>query len=102
MTGDETAPRNERRDAVGTPALGSAVLRGGSFAALSLFSRQIISFVGFIILARLAAPETFGEYSAASILIGWSALFTEAGMQAAVVQREDRKSTRLNSSHANI
>jgi O-antigen/teichoic acid export membrane protein len=71
-------------------ALEGTVVRGGSFAALSLLSKQLVSFSGFLVLARLAGPHTFGSYSAAAILIGWGALFTDAGMQAAVVQRLDR------------
>jgi PST family polysaccharide transporter len=50
---------------------------------------QAISLIGFIVLARLAPPATFGAYAAASILVGASALFTDAGMQAAVIQRAD-------------
>jgi O-antigen/teichoic acid export membrane protein len=57
---------------------------------LSLFGSQALSFIGFIVLARLAPPATFGAYAAASILLGASALFTEAGMQAAVVQWRDK------------
>src|SRR5207244_5703356 len=45
---------------------------------------------GFVILARLAPPLTFGVYAAASILIGASLLFAESGMQSAVIQRTDR------------
>ena len=66
------------------------VVRGGTFAALGSFSSQAIALVGFIILARLAPPSTFGAYAAASILTGASLLFSEAGMQAAVIQRQDR------------
>jgi O-antigen/teichoic acid export membrane protein len=65
------------------------VIRGGALAATGLLVSQAISFFSFVILARLAPPSTFGAYAAASILIGASALFVEAGMQAAVVQRQD-------------
>jgi PST family polysaccharide transporter len=65
------------------------VVRGGTLAALGLLSSQAISFAGFIVLARLAPPATFGAYAAASIATGAGLLFTEAGMQSAVVQRTD-------------
>src|SRR5262249_10801943 len=51
---------------------------------------QAISFVGVIVLARLAPPRTFGAYAAASILLGASQIFSESGMRAAVIQRDDR------------
>jgi PST family polysaccharide transporter len=66
------------------------VVRGGTLAALGSFSSQAIALIGFIILARLAPPSTFGAYAAASILTGASLLFSEAGMQSAVIQRPDR------------
>jgi PST family polysaccharide transporter len=59
-------------------------------ATFGLLASQAISFAGFIVLARLAPPSTFGSFAAASILTGAGLLFTEAGMQAAVVQRSDR------------
>jgi O-antigen/teichoic acid export membrane protein len=85
-----------------SPALGSSedaegeivsrrrVVRGGALAALGSFASQAIAFIGFVILARLAPPSTFGAYAAASILTGASLLFSEAGMQAAVIQRSHR------------
>jgi PST family polysaccharide transporter len=51
---------------------------------------QAISFIGFIVLARLAPPKTFGEYAAASIVIGTSHIFMDAGMRAALIHRDDR------------
>jgi O-antigen/teichoic acid export membrane protein len=66
------------------------VVRGGTLAAFGSFASQAIAFIGFLFLARLAPPSTFGAYAAASILTGASLLFSEAGMQAAVIQRADR------------
>jgi O-antigen/teichoic acid export membrane protein len=66
------------------------VVRGGTLAVAGLLMSQVISFVGFIALARLAPPATFGAYAAASILTGASLLISEGGMQSAVVQRADR------------
>jgi PST family polysaccharide transporter len=57
---------------------------------LGTFTGQAISLISFIFLARLAPPSTFGAYAAASILTGASLLFSEGGMQAAVIQRSDR------------
>jgi O-antigen/teichoic acid export membrane protein len=66
------------------------VVRGGTLASLGSLTSQAISLIGFIVLARLAPPSTFGAYAAASILTGASLLFAESGMQSAVIQRPDR------------
>jgi PST family polysaccharide transporter len=65
-------------------------VRAGTLATLALVTSQTISFIGFIVLARLAPPRTFGAYAAASILLGVGMLFTDSGMRAAVIQRQDR------------
>jgi PST family polysaccharide transporter len=69
---------------------GGRAVRGGTLAAVGMFTSQAISFIGFIVLARLAPPTTFGAYAAAGILTGAGLLFSEAGMQAAVIQRSER------------
>lgn len=51
---------------------------------------QALTLIAFLVLARLAAPEVFGEFAAASIVVGVGALLAESGMLAAVVQRGDR------------
>jgi O-antigen/teichoic acid export membrane protein len=66
------------------------IVRGGTLAALGNIAAQGISLISFVALARLAPPSTFGSYAAASILLATSALFVEAGMQAAVIQRQER------------
>jgi O-antigen/teichoic acid export membrane protein len=65
------------------------VVRGGTLAALGFVVSQAVSLASFIVLVRLAPPATFGAYAGASLLVGASLLFTEAGMQAAVIQRSD-------------
>ena len=41
-------------------------------------------------IVRPVVGSTFGKYAAASVLLGVSGLFTEAGMHAAVIQRQDK------------
>jgi PST family polysaccharide transporter len=57
---------------------------------LGYLGAQAISLVTFVVLARLAPPATFGAYAAAAILLGVSALYTEGGMQSAIIHRHDR------------
>lgn len=77
----ENPPRND---------LTGRVVRAGAAAALLATLTQGLAFVSFIVLARLAPPSTFGEYAAASVLLGMTGLFTEAGMHAAIIQRHDQ------------
>src|SRR5437016_1278144 len=88
----QSSSRDIESPAPESPATHSrrSVVRGGTLATFGLLASQAISFAGFIVLARLAPPSTFGSFAAASILTGAGLLFTEAGMQAAVVQRSDR------------
>ncbi len=57
---------------------------------LSLLT-QVLALAFFIVMAHYAPPSTFGEYAAASVLLGLSGLFTEAGMHAAVIQRSEEE-----------
>jgi PST family polysaccharide transporter len=66
------------------------VVRGAALATAGYLASQVISLLSFLVLARLAAPTIFGEYAAASVLLGVTFFFTEGGMQSAVIQRSDR------------
>jgi O-antigen/teichoic acid export membrane protein len=83
------APRSIE-DAEGGTVSRRRVVRGGTLATLGTLLSQAISLIGFIVLARLAPPSTFGAYAAATILTSASLMFSEAGMQSAVIQRPDR------------
>ncbi len=75
--GDEDAPRD----------LTSTVVRGVSFAAGGFIAAQILNLAFYIALARLLEPTDFGEFAAATVLIGFTLLLTESGMASAVIQR---------------
>lgn len=44
----------------------------------------------YLALARLATPDDFGQFAAASIVVNAGLLFTEGGMLAALIHRRDR------------
>lgn len=44
----------------------------------------------YLVLARLASPKDFGDYAAGTLLVNIGLLFTESGMMAALIHREDR------------
>lgn len=77
---EQSPPANLRR----------TVARGATVATVgSLFSKTLTLAV-YVALARLAPPETFGTFAAASVLVWFGALFVESGMTAALIHRRDR------------
>lgn len=70
--------------------LTSTVVRGVSFAAGGYLLAQALNLGFYVALARLLEPADFGEFAAATVLIGITLLFTESGMASAVIQRRDR------------
>lgn len=72
------------------PSLRRTVVRRGGFAAGGSLLTQVVALGSYVVLARLAAPEVFGIFAAASIFIGVGALVAESGMTAALVRRSDR------------
>jgi PST family polysaccharide transporter len=68
----------------------SRVLRGATLAGGGYAFAQALNLGVYVVLARLLTPADFGVYAAATVLFGFGVLFTESGMQAAVVQRRDR------------
>lgn len=66
------------------------VLRGVGLSGGGYALAQAMNLVAYIILARLLSPDEIGIYAAATVLIAFSLLVTEAGFTSAVVQRRDR------------
>jgi PST family polysaccharide transporter len=70
--------------------LTKTVVRGASFAAAGYILAQALNLGFYIVLARLLEPQDFGEFAAATLLVGLSLMFTESGLASAVIQRRDR------------
>lgn len=70
--------------------LAGTVLRGAGLGGLGYGLSQAITLGTYIVLARLIEPEEFGDFAAATVLIGFTLLITESGMMSAIVQRRDR------------
>lgn len=70
--------------------LTDTVVRGAGLAGAGFVTAQALTLVAFLVLARLASPSDFGEYAAGSLLVNIGLLFTESGMLAALIHREDR------------
>jgi len=71
-------------------SLARTVFRGAGLAGGGYMLAQALNLAVYIVLSRLLLPEEFGEYAAATILVGFGVLVTESGMQSALVQRKDR------------
>jgi O-antigen/teichoic acid export membrane protein len=67
--------------------LTAVVVRGTSVASAGFLLTQVLTFVTYVVLARLAPPETFGTFAAASITNVVTIILTESGMTAAIIQR---------------
>jgi O-antigen/teichoic acid export membrane protein len=70
--------------------LGETVVRGISIAGGGYALSQAVTLGFYLALARLATPEDFGLYAAASVVLGVGFLFTDSGMLAALIHRRDR------------
>ena len=84
MTEPEIEPTQPTEDLTGT------VVRGAGLAGAGYALSQALTLGAYFVLARLASPADFGEFTAGSLLVTVGLLFTEGGMMAAVIHREDR------------
>src|SRR5918999_3230136 len=66
------------------------VVRGVSLAGAGWGFGQALNLAIYLVLARLATPEDFGELAAGAILVAFGGLIAESGMAAALIQRRDR------------
>ncbi|MFN8113684.1 MAG: oligosaccharide flippase family protein [Solirubrobacterales bacterium] len=82
-------PANPEPDSRQGGLLGT-VLRGAGLAGGGYVAAQAINLGVYIALSRLLTPSEFGQYAAATVLIGFGLLITESGMHAAIIQRRDR------------
>ena len=83
-------PEDPAGDPEAPAGLAGTVLRGAGLAGGGYVLAQALNLVVYIVLSRLLLPEEFGQYAAATVLVGFGVLITESGLQAAVVQRQDR------------
>jgi PST family polysaccharide transporter len=69
--------------------LGGRAARGGMIAISAQPIRMVLQFVTSAILARLLAPADFGLVAMAAAVTGFVAIFSELGLGAATMQREE-------------
>ena len=69
--------------------LKNKAVKGFAWNMLQGTGTQIISFVVFLVLARLLDPENFGLVAMATVALAFFRIFKEFGFAAAIVQREN-------------
>jgi O-antigen/teichoic acid export membrane protein len=70
-------------------SLKQRAIRGAFWASAENWSRQFISLVIFMVLARILAPTEIGLYAIVTIVITLTQIFLDSGVGEAIVQRRD-------------
>ncbi len=77
-------------------SLKNKVINGFAWNILQGVGTQLISFIVFLVLARLLDPESFGLVALATVAVAFFSIFKEFGFGAAIIQREDLKKGHLD------
>lgn len=70
--------------------------QGFVWSVVQKWGREIVSFLTFIVLSRLLAPEAFGLVALASVFTIFVQIFMDQGFGAAIVQRDDLEREHLD------
>jgi PST family polysaccharide transporter len=79
------------------PALSGVVTRGASLAGAGYVISQVLTFVAYLVLARLATPADFGRFAAGAVVVNAGAVLGESGIEAALVHRRQQLEEAVNS-----
>ncbi len=71
-------------------------VKGVVWSVIQHWGSQTISFVVFLLLARLLEPEGFGLVALASVFIAFMEIFLDQGLTQAIVQRKELDPEHLN------
>jgi O-antigen/teichoic acid export membrane protein len=71
-------------------SLSKIAARGAQLSIGGFALSQGLTFVAYVILARLLTPDAFGSFTAGSLLIGFGLMFAESGTASALITRSDR------------
>jgi len=77
-------------------SLRGKIVRGGAWVSAQYGLRQLLAFLRLIIVARNVAPTDMGVLGMAALAVTLVRVFTELGVQQAVVQRRDASDTVLD------
>jgi PST family polysaccharide transporter len=68
-------------------SLKQKVIRGVIWSLIQRWGSQAITFIVFLLLARLLKPQAFGLVALATVFLNFVQLFTDQGLSSAIVQR---------------
>ena len=82
----------ERGRGLTRTGLTRTVVRGAGVAGAGYVITQLLTLATYLVLARLATPDDFGEFAAGAILVNFAILLVglESGILDALVQRRER------------
>lgn len=72
------------------------VSRGLVWSMVEHWGSKLLGAVVFLVLARLVAPEAFGQIALAAVVVAVLSLFIDQGFAQAIVQRRDLREAHLN------
>ena len=81
----------------GARRLTETTLIGLFWTTLAKGGQGVLQLIAMLFLARLLTPEEFGLFAAALVIAGFSAIFSELGVAAAIVQRPVLESRHIRS-----
>lgn len=77
-------------------SLKKKVVKGFAWTSLQQTASQLISFLVFLVLARLLDPESFGLVAMATVVIAFFEVFSHFGFGAAIIQRDELEKAHLD------
>ncbi len=75
---------------------GRKVVRGGAWVFVTRALVQLIAFVRTIVLARLLAPNDFGLFGIALLMLSMFSAFSQTGFRQALIQKKENTDLYLN------
>ena len=71
--------------------------KGATWLAIFKFISQMFSWIVTIIVDRILLPEEYGLYAMAILITGYAQKFSQLGLGAAIIQRQDLDKENLSS-----
>jgi PST family polysaccharide transporter len=71
------------------PTIKEEMVKGVMWSAVGKYSGVIVQLIITAVLARLITPEEFGVVAIATVLIAFLTIFSDLGLGAAIIQRQD-------------
>lgn len=81
----------------GARRLTETTITGLFWTSIAKGAQGVVQLAAMLVLARLLSPQEFGLFSAAMVVAGFSAIFSELGVSAAIVQRPSLETRHIRS-----